>query len=67
MSAVGYDPILSAAAARGYGIEPVSLDELYSRADFITIHTPLTKDTRNLINKDTLAKCKKGGFPLVPA
>jgi len=60
MTTIGFDPIVSAAAARSAGIEPVPLDELWAKADFITLHTPLTKDTRYLINADTLRKCKKG-------
>lgn len=60
MKTIGYDPIMSTEAAREYGIEKVSLDKLYARSDFITIHTPLTPDTANLINKDSLVKCKDG-------
>jgi len=60
MTAIGYDPILTDHATRAVGIEPVSLDELFSRSDFITLHTPLTLDTRNLICKENLMKCKKG-------
>src|SRR5208282_1743968 len=45
MKIIGYDPILTADAAARLGIELVSLDELFSRADFITVHTPLTNDT----------------------
>jgi D-3-phosphoglycerate dehydrogenase len=60
MTTIGFDPVLSETSARGFGIEPVSLDELYSQADFITLHTPLTKETHNLFNAETLAKCKKG-------
>jgi len=60
MSTVGYDPVLSEQSARNFGIEPVPLDELFKTADFITIHTPFTKETNNLINARTLAKCKKG-------
>lgn len=42
------------------GITPVSLDELWARSDIITLHAPRTPETSNLINKDTLAKCKTG-------
>ncbi len=65
MQTIGFDPVVSAAAARAAGIEPVPLDELWSRADFITLHTPLTKDTRHLINAETLKKCKKGAYEWV--
>jgi len=60
MQVVGYDPIVSASAARSAGIEPLPLDELFPKADFITLHTPLTKDTRYIINADNLKKCKNG-------
>eukprot|EP00752_Nemacystus_decipiens_P017230 g15435.t1 len=60
MHAVGYDPILTDSAALAAGIEPVSLDELFERSDFITLHTPLTPETRGLIGRANLDKCKKG-------
>ena len=60
MTTVGYDPILSAEAATKAGILPVSLDELYAKADFITLHVPKTAETTNLICAATLAKCKRG-------
>lgn len=60
MSTIGYDPVLSAQSARSFGIEPVSIDELFEKSDFITIHTPLTKETKYLLNSVTLEKCKKG-------
>jgi phosphoglycerate dehydrogenase-like enzyme len=62
MQTIGFDPIVSAAAARAAGIEPVPLEELWAKADFITLHTPLTEDTRSLINAETLKKCKKGAW-----
>lgn len=60
METIGYDPVLSEQSARAFGIEPVSLDVLFRESDFITIHTPLTKETKYLLNKDAFAKCKKG-------
>ncbi|RYH19093.1 hypothetical protein EON65_26520 [archaeon] len=60
MSVVGYDPVLSEQSARNFGIEPVLVDDLLARADFITIHTPLTNETRYLLDTKNLAKCKKG-------
>jgi D-3-phosphoglycerate dehydrogenase len=60
MVTIGYDPVLSEQHARNYGIDPVQLDELFAKSDFITIHTPLTKETANLINEASLKKCKKG-------
>ncbi len=60
MKVIGYDPILTAEAAARLGIELVALPELFARADFITVHTPLTDDTRGLINAAAFAKMKKG-------
>lgn len=60
MTTVGYDPVLSEQSARNFGIEPVQLDELFRTADFITIHTPLTKETQYLLDAANLAKCKRG-------
>jgi len=60
MKAIGYDPYLPAEAAEKKGVELVSLDELLSRSDFITIHTPLTEETRDLIDENALSKMKDG-------
>jgi D-3-phosphoglycerate dehydrogenase / 2-oxoglutarate reductase len=60
MKVIGYDPILTADAAARFGVELVSLDELFARADFITVHTPLTDDTRGIVNAAAFAKMKKG-------
>jgi D-3-phosphoglycerate dehydrogenase len=60
MKVIGYDPILSNDVAQRLNIELVSLDELYRRSDFITVHTPLTDETRGLLNEETFAKCKHG-------
>ena len=54
MSTIGYDPVLSESQSRGYGIEPTDLNNLLKNSDFITIHTPLTKETKNLFNAETL-------------
>src|SRR5579862_6305462 len=51
MKAIAYDPFLSPERAVELGVERVALDELFARADFITLHTPLTDATRNLIDK----------------
>lgn len=59
MNVLAYDPYLSPDNARKMGIEPVGLDELYERSDFITIHTPLTSETRGLINGEAISKMKK--------
>src|SRR5579871_5014607 len=60
MKVVAYDPFLSADRAVEMGVEKVELDQLLARADFITLHTPLTDKTRNILSKDALAKTKKG-------
>src|ERR1700727_2243009 len=60
MKVIAYDPFLSAERALHLGVEKVELDELLRRADFITLHTPLTDKTRNVINARTLALTKKG-------
>lgn len=60
MKVLAYDPFISTERAKSIGIELADLDTIYKRADFITIHTPKTKETANLINKDTIAKMKTG-------
>ncbi|MTJ83404.1 MAG: phosphoglycerate dehydrogenase [Telmatospirillum sp.] len=60
MKVVSYDPFLSQDRARTLGVEKVELDDLLARADFITLHTPLTEATRNLISAPTIAKMKRG-------
>ncbi|MBI2253872.1 MAG: phosphoglycerate dehydrogenase [Proteobacteria bacterium] len=60
MKVIAYDPFLSPERAVDLGVEKVDLDTLLARADFISLHTPLTDQTRNLIDKVALAKCKPG-------
>jgi len=60
MKVVAYDPFLSESRASELGVEKVELDELFARADFITLHTPLTDKTRNIINAAAIAKMKDG-------
>ena len=60
MKVIAYDPFLTPERALDLGIEKVSLDELLARADFITLHTPLTDQTRNILSRANLAKTKKG-------
>lgn len=62
MKVIVFDPFIKPEIVEKLSIEPVSLDELLSRADYITIHTPKTEDTTNLINKETLSKMKKGAM-----
>ncbi|MDD9908862.1 MAG: phosphoglycerate dehydrogenase [Ahrensia sp.] len=60
MRVIASDPFLSLERAQKMGVEKVELDELYSRADFITLHTPLTDKTRNLIGAEAFAQMKDG-------
>ena len=59
MKVIAYDPYLSTERALDLGVEKVGLEELLQRADFVTLHTPLTDKTRNIINAETLALTKK--------
>ncbi|MGA9266966.1 MAG: phosphoglycerate dehydrogenase [Rhodomicrobium sp.] len=60
MKVIGYDPFLTDERAIDLGVERVSLEELLRRADFITLHTPLTEKTKNIINAQSIATMKKG-------
>jgi D-3-phosphoglycerate dehydrogenase len=62
MKVIAYDLYASREVAAGKGIELVDLDMLLSRSDFITIHLPLIKETRDLLNKNNLPRTKKGVF-----
>ena len=58
MRVIAFDPFLSPERALEIGVEKVELDELFTRADFITLHTPLTDRTRNIIDAKALARMK---------
>ena len=60
MRVIAFDPYLSEERATDLGIEKVDLEELLPRADFITLHTPLTNETKNIISAEAIAKMKKG-------
>ena len=60
MKVVAFDPFLSVERAREIGVEKVELDELLRRADFISLHTPLTDQTRGIIDAEAIAKTKPG-------
>lgn len=60
MRVIGYDPFLSEEAMAKKGVAKVSLDELFKQSDYITVHTPLTASTRNLIDKEAIQKMKRG-------
>ncbi|MEN0074801.1 MAG: phosphoglycerate dehydrogenase [Paracraurococcus sp.] len=60
MKVVAFDPFLSEKRALELGVEKVELNELLERADFVTLHTPLTEQTRNILSRENLAKLKRG-------
>lgn len=60
MKVIAYDPMMTADRAAQLGVELVALDELWARADAITVHTPLTNETRGLVSDAVIAKMKKG-------
>ena len=62
MKVIVYDPYIKPETVEKLDLEPVSLDELLQRADYITIHTPKTDETTNMINRETIAKMKKGAI-----
>ncbi|MGC9108865.1 MAG: phosphoglycerate dehydrogenase [Caldimicrobium sp.] len=62
MKVIAYDPLVTPEVAAGKGVELVSLNELFARSDFITIHTPLTKETYHLIDKSAFEKMKPGVY-----
>ncbi|GAB1866985.1 D-3-phosphoglycerate dehydrogenase [Camponotus japonicus] len=62
MNIVAFDPILKPEVADELGVRLLDLEEIWPVADYITVHTPLIPQTKNLINATTLAKCKKGVY-----
>jgi len=60
MKVIAYDPFLSIERAAQLGVEKVALDELLARADFITLHVPLTDKTRGIISREAITRTKKG-------
>lgn len=61
MKIVGFDPFLTAEKAAELGIESIErLSDLWQHCDYVTLHTPLSADTRNVVNAETIAKMKKG-------
>src|SRR5215216_3331591 len=60
MKVIAYDPFLTPERAIEMGVEKVELDQLLARADFITLHTPLTDQTRNILSRENLAKTRRG-------
>ncbi|HUH67399.1 MAG TPA: phosphoglycerate dehydrogenase [Syntrophales bacterium] len=64
MNVIAYDPFISPEAAEKLGITLVTLDELLQKSHFISVHTPMTKETRGIINAKAFAKMRKGVFML---
>jgi D-3-phosphoglycerate dehydrogenase len=60
MKIISYDPLVSSDSISDHGIQLVSLDEIWSNADIISVHTPLNDRTKNLISYEQLSKCKTG-------
>jgi D-3-phosphoglycerate dehydrogenase len=60
MKVIAYDPLLTPDQIRERGAEPVTLDELFAQADFISLHIPLTADTRGILGSAAFAKMKAG-------
>ena len=60
MNVIVYDPYLTKERAELLGVTQVSLDELFAKSDYVTVHTPLTKDTKGIVNTDAINKMKKG-------
>lgn len=60
MKIIAYDPFLSVDKANELGIQSSELKEIFKRADYITVHSPLTDDTKHIINKEAIASMKQG-------
>jgi D-3-phosphoglycerate dehydrogenase len=60
MEIIAYDPFVSSDAAKDAGVALLGLDELYARADYITLHLSLTPETRAMVNAESIAKMKDG-------
>jgi D-3-phosphoglycerate dehydrogenase len=67
MNILGYDPLLDEATISQRGAEPVSLNNMYAQSDFISLHIPLTPDTRGMINGQTIGLMKRGAFLICAA
>ncbi|MBM3800793.1 MAG: hydroxyacid dehydrogenase [Acidimicrobiia bacterium] len=62
MKILGYDPLVSAERGKALGVEMASLDELLARSDYVSLHMPLSEDTRGLINRERIARMKRGAI-----
>ncbi|MEW6042261.1 MAG: hydroxyacid dehydrogenase, partial [Elusimicrobiota bacterium] len=59
---LGYDPFVPESEMKNLNISSVTLDELLKKSDYISLHAKLTDQTKNIINKNTLGKCKRGVY-----
>lgn len=60
MDVIGYDPVLTQDAAQKLGVRLVSIDEIFEQSDIITVHVPLSNETKNLIDRKAIERCKDG-------
>jgi D-3-phosphoglycerate dehydrogenase len=67
MTVIASDPLISDDEIRARGAEPVSLDQLLAQADFISLHTPLTSDTKGIMGREAFAKMKQGVYLICAA
>lgn len=67
MNVIGYDPLIEPTEIQNRGAEPVSLMDLYTRSDFITLHVPLTPETRGMIQGQALGYMKRGVYLICTA
>ena len=62
MTVLGYDPMIPSDAARLMGVELVAFEDLLSRSEYVSLHVPLTPETRGLISRETIARMKRGAI-----
>ena len=67
MQVIGYDPLLDAREIQARGAEPVGLDDVYARSDFITLHVPLNPETRGMIGGQQFGRMRRGVYILCTA
>jgi D-3-phosphoglycerate dehydrogenase len=67
MTVVGYDPLIDEKTIQERGAEPVPLVDIYSRSDMITLHIPLSPDTRGMVNGEAFARMKRGVYIICAA
>jgi phosphoglycerate dehydrogenase-like enzyme len=62
MQSIGYDALLTKEEVQSRGVQPVSMDELLRQSEFLSLHVPLSDDTRGIIDADALASMKNGAY-----